>query len=155
VSLALGATLSRASLLVSLVAAPLSAQVTADRPLAFGTVVSGTTTAVTKTSASAAQWKIHGSLLFAGGFQLTLPASLTGPGTAIPLTFSASDGIYKVNSSSPTGGTVFNPQNFVLITPILTSLDVYVWLGASLTTPLNQAPGSYSGTVVLTVTGLL
>jgi hypothetical protein len=155
VTLALGATLSRASLLLGLATAPLSAQVTANRPLAFGTVVSGTTTAVTKTSASAAQWTIHGSLQFAGGFQLTLPASLTGPGAAIPLTFSSSDGIYKLNSSSPTGGTVFNPQNFVLVTPILTSMDIYVWLGGSLTTPLNQAPGAYSGTVVLTVTGLL
>jgi hypothetical protein len=32
---------------------------------------------------------------------------------------------------------------------------VYVWLGASVSPPINQKAGTYSATVVLTTTGML
>jgi hypothetical protein len=128
-------------------------QVTTLRNLGFGTITSGTTTSVTKTSASAAQWRIHVPIAVVG-FQLTLPTSLTGPGTAIPITFSSTDGAYRVNTNNPIGATSFNPANFQAVTAAL-GANVYVWLGASVSPPLNQTPGSYSGTVVLTTTGLL
>jgi hypothetical protein len=128
-------------------------QVTTLRNFAFGTITSGATSSLGSTSASSAQWRIHVNLSLVG-FQLTLPTSLTGPGPAIPLTFSATDGMYRVNNSNPVGGTTFNPQNFV--TPIAgLNSDVYVWLGGSVSPPLNQPPGSYSATVVLTASGLL
>jgi hypothetical protein len=131
----------------------IEAQVTTQRNFAFGTIISGATTSVLSTSASAAQWRIHLNVSLAG-FQLTLPTALTGPGTAIPLTFSATDGRYRVNNSNPAGGTTFNPQNFV--TPIAgPNSDIFVWLGGSVSPPLNQTPGSYSATVVLTASGLL
>lgn len=133
---------------------PAVAQVTTLRDLTFGTVTSGTTTSVSKTSANAAEWKIHGTTVLGGGFQLTLPNSLSGPGGTLSITFSSTDVVYRVNNSNPVGGTTFNPHNFVSLT-LIPSSDVYVWLGASVSPPLNQAPGSYTGTVILTTTGIL
>jgi hypothetical protein len=128
-------------------------QVTTLHNLTFGTITSGTTTSVAKTSANAAQWRIHVPVTLVG-FQLTLPTSLTGPGTAIPITFSSTDGVYRVNTNNPVGGTTFNPANFQAAAAAL-GANVYVWLGASVSPPLNQTPGGYSATVVLTTTGLL
>jgi hypothetical protein len=130
-----------------------AAQVTTLRNLAFGTITSGTTTSVNKTSVSAAQWTFSGTFLLGGTFQLTLPTTLTGPGTAIPITFSTSDGL-RNTTNNPATGTSFNPHTSqsVPVAPLRTT--VYVWLGASLSPPLNQTPGTYSGTVVLTVTGM-
>lgn len=128
-------------------------QVTTLQNLAFGTITSGTTTSVAKTSANAAQWRIHVPIALVG-FQLTLPTSLSGPGPAIPITFSSTDGVYRVNMNNPGGGTTFNPAGFQTVTAALGS-NVYIWLGASVSPPLNQTPGTYSATVVLTTTGLL
>lgn len=129
------------------------AQVTTLRNLAFGTITSGTTTTLLPTSANAANWRIQGTISLGGGFQITLPTSLAGPGPALPITFTTTSGIYRVGTNSPVGGTTFNPNNFVSVTFLLSS--VYVFLGASLNPPLNQTPGTYTGTVVLTTSGLL
>jgi hypothetical protein len=131
-----------------------TAQVTTLRDMSFGTITSGTTTQVPKTSANAAEWKIHGTSALTGGFQLTLPTTLSGPGATLAISFSTTDGAYRVNVNNPGGGTTFNPHNFVGL-GILLSADVYVWLGASLSPPLNQKPGNYTGTVILTTTGIL
>jgi hypothetical protein len=142
-----------AALALSLARSEAAGQVTTLRNLAFGTITSGTTTSVAKTSANAAQWRIHVPVSLVG-FQLTLPTSLTGPGTAIPITFSSTDGVYRVNTNNPVGGTAFNPASFQTVAAAL-GANVYVWLGASVNPPLNQTPGTYSATVVLTTTGLL
>jgi hypothetical protein len=142
-----------AGFLLLLNGAEASGQVSTSRNLGFGTITSGTTTSVSKTSANAAQWSIHVPVSLVG-FQLTLPASLTGPGSAIPITFSSTDGVYRLNTNNPVGGTTFNPANFQSVVAAL-GANVYVWLGASVSPPLNQVPGSYSATVVLTTTGLL
>ncbi|MFL5496681.1 MAG: hypothetical protein ACJ8DC_20055 [Gemmatimonadales bacterium] len=142
-----------ATLALLLAGTEAAGQVTTLRNLAFGTITSGTTASVGKTSGNAAQWRIHVPVTLVG-FQLTLPTSLTGPGLAIPVTFSSTDGVYRLNSNNPAGGTTFNPSGFQAVVAGLGS-DVYVWLGASVSPPLNQTPGTYSATVVLTTTGLL
>jgi hypothetical protein len=141
------------TLALLLVGTEAAGQVTTLQNLAFGTITSGTTTSVAKTSANATQWRIHVPVSLVG-FQLTLPTSLTGPGPAIPVTFSSTDGVYRVNNNNPVGGTAFNPASFQAVVAGLGS-NVYVWLGASVSPPLNQTPGTYSATVVLTTTGLL
>lgn len=133
---------------------PVAGQVTRLRDLTFGTITSGTTTSVSKTSASAAEWSITGSTVLGGTFQLTLPTVLNGPGATLAITFSTTDGVYRKDNANPGGGTTFNPHNPVSI-GALQSGTWYVWLGASLSPPLNQKPGSYSGTVVLTTAGIL
>jgi hypothetical protein len=130
-----------------------AAQVTTLRNLVFGTITSGTTTSVNKTSVNAAQWSFSGTFLGGGSFQLTLPTTLTGPGTDIPITFGTSDGL-RNTTNNPATGTSFNPHNSQTVPIALFGTTVYVWLGASVTPPLNQTPGNYSGTVVLTVTGM-
>jgi hypothetical protein len=129
------------------------AQVTTLRNLAFGTILSGTTTSVNKTSVFSAQWSFSGRFLLSGTFALTLPTTLTGPGTAIPITFSTTDGVRNTTNNAATG-TTFNPHTTQTVPISLFGTTVYVWLGASVSPPLNQTPGNYSGTVVLTVTGM-
>src|SRR5204862_3590322 len=87
-----------ATLALLLAGTEAAGQVTTLHNLAFGTITSGTTTSVGKTTANAAQWRIHVPVALVG-FQLTLPASLTGPGSAIPVTFSGTDGVYRGNNS--------------------------------------------------------
>ncbi len=130
------------------------AQVTTLRNLAFGTITSGTTTAVAPTSVSAAEWRIQGFLGLGASFRLTLPTTLTGPGPALAITFSPTSGIYRVNNPNPVGGTTFNPNNAVPLPPFLRS-TIYVFLGGSVSPPLNQTPGTYTGTVVLTSSGII
>jgi hypothetical protein len=129
------------------------AQVSTLRNLVFGTITSGTTTSVNKASVNAAQWSISGGFILGGTFQLTLPLALTGPGAALPITFSTSDGL-RNTSNNPTTGTTFDPRTVQTISVAPFGTTVYVWLGASVSPPTNQTPGNYTGTVVLTVTGM-
>jgi hypothetical protein len=128
-------------------------QVVTMRNLAFGTILSGTTTSVSKTSANSAQWRFTGLFALGGSFVLTLPTTLAGPGTAIPLTFSTTDG-QRSTTNNPLTGSAFNPHNSQSVA-VLFNGTVYVWLGASVSPPLNQTAGTYSATVVLTTTGML
>jgi hypothetical protein len=135
-------------------AVDVSAQVSSLRGLTFGTITSGTTTSVLKTSVGAAQWRITGTFLAGGTFRLTLPTTLTGPGAPIPLSFSTSDG-QRSTSNNPATGSAFNPHTSQTIPIALFGTTVYVWLGGSASVPLNQTPGNYSATVVMTVAGML
>ncbi len=150
--------MTRAVLLLTLAipssATAAGAQVTTLRGLTFGTVTSGTTTSVLKTSVSAAQWSITGTFLLGGTFTLTLPTTLTGPGPAFPITFSITDG-QRNTANNPNGGASFNPNASQTIGVAPLGTTIYVWLGGSLAPPLNQMPGNYGATVVLTVTGML
>lgn len=141
------------ALALVLARAEASGQVVRMRDLAFGTILSGTTTTVSKTSASSAQWRFTGSFPLGGSGVLTLPTTLTGPGAAIPISFSTTDGQHN-SVNNPVGGISFNPHNPQSI-PLLFNGTRYVWLGASVSPPINQVPGNYSGTVVLTLTGML
>jgi hypothetical protein len=150
--------MSRAAALAALVAllagSRAAAQVVAMRNLAFGTITSGVTTSVTKTSASAAQFRFTGSFPLGGSFSLTLPTVLTGPGAAIPITFGATDG-QRSTTNNPATGSSFDPRTTQTVGIVVLSRTEYVWLGASVSPPLNQKPGTYSASMVLTVAGML
>jgi hypothetical protein len=142
-----------AALALLLVRGEAVGQVTTLRNLAFGTITSGTTTSVSKASASSAQWRFSGSFPLGGSFSFTLPTTLTGPGTAIPITFGTSDG-QRSTSNNPTTGSSFDPHISQSVGITLGRTE-YVWLGASVSPPSNQVPGTYSATVVITTTGML
>ena len=142
-----------AALTLLLVQAEAAGQVTTLRNLTFGIIPSGTTTTVLKTSANSAQWRITGTFLLGGTFALTLPTTLTGPGTAIPIAFSTTAG-QRNTANNPNGGTSFNPHTSQPVT-LVTLGTIFLWLGASVSPPPNQAPGNYGATVVLTTTGML
>jgi hypothetical protein len=134
------------------------AQASRIQDLAFGTVITGTTTSASVTGPSAAEWRIHVSLLSTlGSFTLTLPTTLTrsGGGASMPVSFCATCGRYTVNNSNVSGATTFNPSSTVTFSLLGVGSNVYVWLGGSVSPPLNQTPGSYSGTIVLTTSGLI
>ena len=141
---------------VSGITRPASAQVTTLNNLAFGTVVTGTTTSIAPTSANAANWKIHGSIGIAGIITLTLPSTLAraGGGGSMPVSFCSTCAVYRLNNSNVSGGSTFNPNALLILTIVVLS-DLYIWLGGSVSPAGAQAPGSYSGTVVITVTPLL
>jgi hypothetical protein len=142
-----------AVLIAAVVPAEASAQVITMRNLDFGTILSGTTSSIGKASASSAQWRFAGTFALGGSFVLTLPTTLTGPGTAIPITFSTTDG-QRSTTNNPLTGASFNPHVSQTVA-VLFSGTVYVWLGASVSPPLNQKAGGYTATVVLTTTGML
>lgn len=131
--------------------------VTSVAPLAFGTMMSGTTTIVAATSAGALAFRISGTLGLSGGFTLTLPSSLTrvGGGGSLPVTYCGTCGIYRLNNTNPVGGTTFNPNNPVVGLSIVIASNLYVWIGGSTSPPLQQAAGTYTGTAVITIAPIL
>lgn len=131
--------------------------VTPTNSLAFGTILSGTTTAVDPRGVGAMAFDIHGILGLSGGWSLTLPTNLSrvGGGGAMPVTFCSTCAVYRVANNNPAGGTTFNPNSGVSGLYLVTLLHVYVWIGGSVSPPLNQPPGSYTGTVVLTLAPII
>ncbi len=149
------------ALSVAGITAPLRAQVGANvatlAPLDFGTIISGAPSSVAATSSQAMQFRITGVLGAAGGFSIAFPTTLTrvGGGGSLPLSVCSSCGIYRVGTNSPTGGTVFNPATGVSGLVIVVSSTIYVWIGGTVSPPLNQPAGSYTGTVVITLAPIL
>ncbi|MGV3710672.1 MAG: hypothetical protein ACO1Q7_17755 [Gemmatimonas sp.] len=137
---------------------PAYAQVTAMKGLTFGAspLISGTTTTVAPNTANAAVFRIRGILGVGGNFSFTLPSTLlhTNGVTTMPITFGAGSGAYRFGSSTP-GGTTFNPATGVSGLYVVVLTDIYIFVGASLSPPLNQKAGSYSGTIVFTSSALL
>jgi hypothetical protein len=101
--------------------------------------------------------RIRAVLGISGGFTLTLPSTLerVGGGGSMPVSFCSTCAVYRVNNSNPAGGTVFNPNVPVSGLTILVLANIYIWVGGSVSPPLGQPPGSYSGTVVLTIAPIL
>jgi hypothetical protein len=131
--------------------------VTSLRGLAFGAMVSGVPKTVPANSASSLAFRISAVVGAGLGFSLMLPTSLarTGGGASLPVQFCTTCGLYRLGVNSPSGGTVFNPNSGVAGLTLLVFSDVYVWVGATASPPLNQPSGSYSGTVTLNVVAIL
>ena len=141
-----------------LLSGTLSAQSVAQRSnLAFGTIMSGTSTSIDPHAAGAMSFQISGLQGLSTAWYLTLPSVLTrtGGGATMTITFCSTCGVYRVNDSNPTGGTTFNPATGVSGVTLLTPSTVYVWIGAALSPPLQQSAGSYTGTIVLTIGAMM
>lgn len=140
-------------------AAPVSdaQSVTALTGLSFGTILSGTTTSIAPTVTGAMSFDIYGPLGLNGGWTLTLPTTLTrsGGGATMPITFCSTCGVFRISNTNPLGGVTFNPNASVLGISLLSALHVYVWIGGSVSPPLSQMSGQYTGTVVLTLAPII
>jgi hypothetical protein len=130
-------------------------QVTGIQGVAFGTMVPGVAKVVTRTDAlNGARFDIKG----AGNTRIvelrfTLPAALSGPGGAsIPLSYTAGDAGFSADQS------IANQTGFDPRTPFTATLSGpgrgSVFLGCRATPGPNQAAGTYSATLTLTVTYL-
>ena len=115
------------------------------------------TSFVQVTSASAAQWQIHVTILSVlGTFSLVLPTQLVRSGGAqsMPISFCATCGRWRQNSNAVGGATTVDPASTVSYSLLSLGANVFVWLGGTVSPPLNQVAGTYLGTVVLVTTGL-
>ena len=141
-----------------LVALPLAGQgkpvtITPVRNLTFGTVLPGIPRVVLRTDpVNSGQFdiKVPKSPVL---LTFVLPLTMTGPaGAVMPVTFGASDGGYSqtMNIGSQVG---FDPkQPYTAIVP--NNGRASVFLGATANPAANQRAGSYTATVILTVTVL-
>ena len=118
--------------------------------LSFGIVIAGTDKTVLPTDASAAEFKVtapNGSFV---ELRFELPSSLNGPGGA-QLT------IYFGNNSAgwahkPQGQqTLFDPS-IPQVIQVTESNNLYVWVGGTVSPPMDQQAGDYSGLLRITVT---
>jgi hypothetical protein len=141
---------------VSLLGAPVASRaqtVTLMNSLSFGTIWTGSTTSVAYTAPGAAQWKVSSTLKLLNQVTFTLPTTLTrSDGKTMSVTYCTTCAAYNT-SNSTSGATTFNPNASYTIGLIALS-PIYIWLGASVSPPLNQPAGTYTGSVVLTVAGL-
>ena len=93
----------------------------------------------------------------AQGVTITVPASASLTGSVSgTLTYTPSAG-YNSSSSNQTGmATITSGNSYSLGGSSFNAKTIYVWLGGTLASPSSAAPGSYSGTISITVayTGL-
>lgn len=117
--------------------------------LQFGNVLPGFPTAVSRLDAvNAGKFGIRGANNAEVQVDLTLPASLVSGGSNLTVQFGPADGGYalrdRINESLPFDPTV----------PLVTNLSnrgrLFIWLGGTVVPTPVQAPGAYSGTIVLT-----
>ena len=138
--------------LATALAAPLAAQsVVGLQPLAFGAVLAGVPSTVPFTDpVRAGRFMIVGSPNQRVRLLFTLPASLTGPGAPMPLTFGANSAGYAT-VNNPAAATGFNARNASLRRLSNPGGQGWVFLGGTVLPAAGQAPGAYSNTVILTV----
>ena len=111
------------------------------------------TTNITVTSPGAAQWKVTTIVSLLSQVTFTLPTTLTSTGgQSITVTYCTTCAAYST-TNNPVGATAANPNASFNVSLALFN-PVYLWLGASISPPLNQPAGTYTGSVVVTVTSL-
>lgn len=132
-------------------AAPARAQVMVfpRQPLTFGTLLPGTPVSVPPTNVTRrAELELIGS----GNVTVTVavPAVLVraGGGT-LPLSYSATDGIYKRFKAS--GETYFQPGTTFSFNIPSGQGGAWVWIGGRASPAPTQIPGTYTGIITVTV----
>ncbi|MEO8031229.1 MAG: DUF4402 domain-containing protein [Gemmatimonadota bacterium] len=123
--------------------------VTAGSALAFGNVTPGVAKTVAATSAAAGSFSLVGQANQGINVSFTLPATLTGPGTPMPM--SAWTGLY--NSANNQGAAAaFTPSASAQAgTTAATGGTFFVWVGATVTPAAIQTAGAYTGSVTMNV----
>lgn len=122
--------------------------VTKNSDLAFGDVFPGLSKTIAVTDAGAASFGIAGQASANVNLTFTLPSTLTSG--ANTLTVSTWTGIYNTTNSSASG-TTFTPSTSATSTTLSGTGALYVFVGATVSPPVTQAAGTYSGTMTLTV----
>jgi hypothetical protein len=140
------------ALALSLTGAPeLRAQlrsVTAIQDLTFGNVLPGVRTTVPPTDvARSGQFEITGDVNDPVEITFGLPNALNGPGGATMLVDFTDMGIFSTSGSN----TPFNPEAPPFRGNLGSAGRATGFLGGILTPSLTQSPGSYSGSVSVTV----
>ena len=116
--------------------------------LQFGNVFPGVNKAVLLTDAGAGRFDVTGQASTPVNLAFTaLPTNLANGGTNLPVAFTSG---YNT-SNSAAGATTFAPGSGTS-TSLSGTGALYVFLGGTVTPAVNQAAGTYTGTVTLQVT---
>lgn len=125
------------------------------RNLGFGTILAGTpVTVATSDAVATAEVQLRGTQRAQVELVFTLPAALTGPGGTIPLTFGPSAAGYSA-AQSIANQVPFDPRS-PYRDVLANNGRASVYLGGTATPAAQQAPGTYTGVVQLSIryTGL-
>jgi len=124
---------------------PVNVQGRAD--LDFGVMVAGVPTTIAPFP-DGGQFRIRGARGAEVQIQLTLPAALIGPGGAAPLSFGPTDGVHGPLPFA-LGLQTFDPR--LPLTIVMSFLQVhYIWIGGTVSPPIQLTAGTYSAAIVLT-----
>ena len=124
------------------------------RDLAFGPVIVGVSSNVPPSHPiRSGQFQLTAPLTTRVRLRLTMPYRLDGPaGASLPINFSNNDAVLMGTAPNSQPST-FNPKG-AAVQLIVTSATTNVWVGGTVTPAGNQAQGTYTGTITLTVTVL-
>ena len=143
-------------LLALFAAAPLAAQrpiqVEGIKNLAFGLLLAGTPVSVVRTApVRAGQVNITAQPKSPIIIQISLPASMSGPaGATLPLSFGANDAGYSALGSI-SSQVAFDPRNSTVVLTNTSNGRGTLFLGGTASPAFNQQPGTYTGTITITV----
>lgn len=134
---------------------PATAQnITVTNNLVFGNIFPGIPKSIPKTDAgTAAEFFVSGVAGNEVSIEFTLPRYMNDGGWNMQLVFSETDCAMD-SSAAPSQGSPGNNNldPWHSITYRLGSAGLTIWLGGTVIPKLNQPPGDYAGTIVLTVT---
>ena len=121
------------------------------RSLSFGPVLPGVPRSVTRTDAvNSGEFEVTGRRLSTVQLSFTLPSSMTGPlGASLPLTFGGNDAGYSV-TQSVTSQIGFDPR-VAFLAVLSRNGRGSVFMGGTARPLPSQRPGTYTGTITLTV----
>jgi spore coat protein U-like protein len=124
------------------------------RDLAFGNVFPGVTKTIPVTDGTnAGKITVAGQSLANVQVKVTAPASLAGPGPAIPVTWS---GYVNTADNASTGGAPLTIVSGVNTTTVQLSANpvgqLYVFIAGAITPTSQQTAGAYSATLSVDVT---
>ncbi|MES3034990.1 MAG: hypothetical protein V4813_13410 [Gemmatimonadota bacterium] len=121
--------------------------------LTFGLLLPGVPTTVDAAQVSqSAQIEVRAIRGASLEVRFTLPTVMTGAGTTLPLSFSSTSG-GAAPTSSPASMSRFDP-NYAARFTFLTTARATFFLGGRALPRIGQPPGSYTATVVMTITNL-
>ena len=122
------------------------------RDLDFGDVFTGTNVTVPVTAASSGRWLVTGRR--DGEVRLTfdLPSALVAGPYALPIAFGPGSAAHHVRNV-PQQAALFDPATgaFARLRDHPQLQELYVWIGGTVSAPIDQPGGIYSGTITLTV----
>lgn len=117
-------------------------------PLDFGNVFPGVNKSVAVTAATAGRFDVTGQASTPVSMSFVLPANLSSGGNLLPI---GSWTGHHNTTASPSGGTNFTPSAGSTAATFSGSGQLFVYVGGTVSPATNQAAGSYSGSVQLTV----
>jgi len=120
--------------------------VTNVRNLGFGTVIPGFNRTINVTDGTSGHFQVTGGANAEVAVSFSaLPGVLTGPGTDLSVSYSATHNTTDNGGS----GTSFTPGSGVTTRLDNTTGELHVYIGGVLTVPGGQTPGAYSATITM------